>query len=46
MSSSLSALIKLKFFLKKSTHEDTIEAKAFYLQLSFERYKGKLVLRF
>ena len=28
-------------FLKKPTHDDIIEANAFYMQLSFERYKGK-----
>ena len=29
----------------KPTHDDIIEAKEVYIQLSFERYKGKSVLR-
>ena len=29
----------------KPTHDDTIEAKGIYIQLSFERYKVKLMLR-
>ena len=29
----------------KPTHEDIIEAKDVYIQHSFGRYKGKLVLR-
>ena len=41
-----SLTIKLKCWLQKPTHDDIIEAKGFYKQLSFERYKGKLVLRF
>ena len=28
----------------KPTHDDIIEAKEVYVQLSFVRYKGKLVL--
>ena len=46
MSSSLAVQLKLKCLLKKPTHDDIIEAKEFYIQLSFERYKGKLVLHF
>ena len=46
MLSSLVVQLKLKCLLKKPTHDD-IKAKEFYMiQLSFERYKGKLVLRF
>ena len=30
----------------KPTHDDTIEAKDVYIQLSFERYKVKLMLRY
>ena len=37
--------LKLNCSLKKPTC-DGIEAKKFYIQLSFERYKGKLVLCF
>ena len=29
----------------KPTHDDIIEAKEVYSQLSFERYQGKLMLR-
>ena len=29
----------------KPTHDDIIEAKEVYIQLSFERYKVKLMLR-
>ena len=29
----------------KQTHDDIIEAKEVYIQQSFGRYKGKLVLR-
>ena len=36
--------LKLKCFLMKPTHDDIIEAKEVYIQLSFGRYKGKLVL--
>ena len=35
----------LKCLLMKPTHNDIIEAKEVYSQLSFGRYKGKLVLR-
>ena len=37
--------LKLKCLLMKSTHDDDIEAKEVYIQLSFGRYKGKLMLR-
>ena len=37
--------LKLKCLLKKPTHEDIIKAKGVYIQQSFGRYKGKLVLR-
>ena len=46
MSSSLVVHLKLKCFLKKPTQDKIIEAKKFYIQLFFERYKGKIVLRF
>ena len=39
------AALKLKCLPKKPTQDDIIEAKKFYIQLFFERYKGKLVLR-
>ena len=39
--SSLVVQLKLKCLLKRPSHDDSIEAKAFYIQLSFERYKGK-----
>ena len=29
----------------KPTYDDIIEAKEVYSQLSFERYKGRLILR-
>ena len=29
----------------KPTHDDMVEAMEVYIQVSFERYKGKLVLR-
>ena len=32
--------------MKKPTHDNMTEAKEVYIQLSFERYKRKLVLRF
>ena len=38
--------IKTKVFQKRPTHGGIIEAKEFYIQPSFEIYKGKLVLRF
>ena len=37
--------LKLKCWLKKSTHVDRIKAKIVRIKLYFERYKGKLVLR-
>ena len=37
--------LKLKCLLMKPTHDDIIEAKEIYIQLSFGSYKGKLVLR-
>ena len=43
---SLVEQCKVKCLLKKSTHDDIIEAKEFYIQLYFERYKEKLVLSF
>ena len=43
-SSSLVSQLKLKCLLKKPTHDYIMEAMYFYLQLSFEIYKGKLVL--
>ena len=46
MSSSLVVQLKLKCLLKKPTQDNIIEAKEFYIQLFFERYKGKLLLRF
>ena len=42
----LSCTIKLRCFLKKPAEVDIIEAKEFYIQLYFVRYKGKLVVRF
>ena len=36
--------LKLKCLLKKPTQDDIIEAKEVYIQQSFGRYKGKLVL--
>ena len=44
-SSSLVVHLKLKCLLKKPTQDDLIEAREFYIQLFFERYKGKLMLR-
>ena len=44
-SSSLVVHLKLNCLLKKLTHGDIIEAKEVYIQQSFGRYKGKLVLR-
>ena len=46
MSSSLVVQLKLKCLLKKPTQDNIIEAKGFYIQLFFERYKRKLLLRF
>ena len=36
--------LKLKYLLMKPYHNDTIKAKEVYIQWSFERYKGKLLL--
>ena len=44
-SSGLVVRLKLKCLLMKPTHDDTIEAKEVYIQMTFGRYKGKLVLR-
>ena len=41
-----SCTIQTKVFAEEATHDDIIVAKEFYIQLYFERYKGKLVLRF
>ena len=43
--SSLVVQLKQKCLLRKSTHDDIIEAKEVYIQQSYGRYKGKLVLR-
>ena len=40
-----SCTFKLKCSLKKPSHDDIVEAKEVYIQQSFGRYKGKLVLR-
>ena len=45
MSSSLVVHFKLKCLLKDPSHDDIIDAKEVYIQQSFGRYKGKLVLR-
>ena len=37
--------LKLKCLLKKPNHDDIIKAKEIYIQQSFGRYKGKIVLR-
>ena len=44
-SSGVVVKLKLKCLLKKPPHDDIIEAKEVYIQESFGRYKGKLVLR-
>ena len=44
-SSSLVLQLKLKCLLKKPSDDDIIKAKEVYIQQSFGRYKGKLVLR-
>ena len=44
-SSDFGAQLKLKFLLMKPTHDDLFKAKKFYIQLSFERYKAKFMLR-
>ena len=41
---SLVVQLKLKCLLKEPTHDDIIEAKEVYIQQSFGRYKGKIVL--
>ena len=41
MSSSLVVQSKLKCLLKKPTKDDIMDSKEFYIQLYFERYKGK-----
>ena len=43
-SSSLVVQLKLKCLLMKPTHDDIIVAKEVFSQLSFGRYKGKLML--
>ena len=43
-SSGLVVQLKLQCLLMKPTHDDIIEAKEVYIQLSFKRCKGKLVL--
>ena len=43
-SSCIVVQLKLKCLLKKPTPDDIIEPKEFYMHLSFERYKLKLVL--
>ena len=40
-----SCTIKTKVFAEEPTHDDFIEGKEVYIQQSFGRYKGKLVLR-
>ena len=44
-SSGLVVQLKLKCCLMKRTHDGIIEANEVYIQLSFGRYKRKLVLR-
>ena len=44
-SSNLVVQLKLNGLLKEPTHDDIIEAKEVYIQQSFGRYNGKLVLR-
>ena len=41
----LSCTIKTKVFAEEATSDDIIEAKEVYIQQSFGKYKGKLVLR-
>ena len=43
--SCLVVKLKLKCLSVKQTHDDILEAKEVYIQLSFERYEGNLVLR-
>ena len=45
MLSSLVVHLKLKCLRKESLHDDIIEAKEVYIQQSFGRDMGKLVLR-
>ena len=45
MSSDLVVQLYRKCLLMKLTHDDIIEAKEVYIQLCFERYKAKLMLR-
>ena len=45
MSSRLAVQLKLKSLMKKPTYDDIVEAKEVYIQQSFGRYKGGLVLR-
>ena len=45
MWSSLVVQLKLKCLVEKPAHDDIMEAKEVYIQQSFRRYKGKLVLR-
>ena len=40
-----SCTIKTKVFVEEANYDDIIEAKEVYIQQSFGRYKGKLVLR-
>ena len=44
-SSDLVVQLKLKCLLVKPSHDDIIEAGKVYIQLSFENYKGKYMLR-
>ena len=45
MSSRLVVQLKLKYSLLQPTYDDIIEANEVYIQLSFERYKGKSLMR-
>ena len=40
-----SCTFKLKCFLKDPSHDDIIDGKEVYIQQTFGKYKGKLVLR-
>ena len=42
--SGLVVQLKLKCLLVKPTHDGTFKGKEVYIQLSFERYNGKLML--
>ena len=46
MSLSLVVKLKLECLLKKPTHDDIIEAKEFYIQLSFERFQREVSFAF